>query len=277
MKAEDYISSLQDRITALIKLTTNIYEKITNNTDFSSYDYDQQIDELADLINKILFYKKELFRLVNSEEGLEHKPTPEEETKIRYQRLLKDQAMYKEQISIIDKAIKDIGINRKLTKLLLSLEIERNHNQNSLSKIDNELRIYEKNPDLTDGEIDIYINSNKGDVAFRGIIFLHNTSLEVGEIEYRGPCDAKWLGDIGYTINEEYRGNNYAYKALELISQIIASKGIDKVSITTNKRNIASVKTIEKFGGVAIETIDSDVIRYICEIKPTLGKSPTKR
>lgn len=270
MRSEEYILSLQERITKLIKLTKNVYERITNTTTFSSYEYDQQTDEFEALITRILFYKKQLFRLVNAEEELEQQTTREEEIKIKHQRLLNDQAMFKEQISIIDKAIQDIGPNRKLTKVLLNLERERFHNQTSLDKINNELRIYENNPDLTDGEIDIYINGNEGDISFQGIIFLHNTPLEVGVIEYRGPCDAKWLGDIGYTINEEHRGHNYALKALELISQVILSKGIDKVTITTQKNNVASVKTIEKFGGVLTEIIYGDVLSFTCELKPVL-------
>lgn len=274
---ESYIETLQERIAHLIELTKNTYERLTTSTNLTPYEYKQQEDELTELIIRIMFYRKQIFRLVNSEETLEEIPTREDYAKIRHQRLLNDKAMFEEQISIIDKAIADIGDNKKLDRLINQLEMEKFRNQTPLGAIMSNLRIYEQKPDLSDGEIDIYLNSNEGDISFRGIIYLHDTSLEVGVIDYRGPCDSKWLGDIGYTINEEYRGNNYAYKALELISPVIASKGIDKVTITTYANNIPSVKTIEKFGGVLTDTINQDVLSYTCEIKPILTQPGNKQ
>lgn len=274
---ESYIETLQERIAHLIELTKNTYEILTTSTKLTPYEYKQQEDELTELIIRIMFYRKQIFRLVNSEETLEEIPTREDYAKIRHQRLLNDKAMFEEQISIIDKAIAEIGDNKKLDRLINQLEMEKFRNQTSLGAIMSNLRIYEQKPDLSDGEIDIYLNSNEGDISFRGIIYLHDTSLEVGVIDYRGPCDSKWLGDIGYTINEEYRGNNYAYKALELISPVIASKGIDKVIITTYANNIPSVKTIEKFGGVLTDTINQDVLSYTCEIKPILTQPGNKQ
>jgi hypothetical protein len=274
---ESYIETLQERIAHLIELTKNTYERLTTSTNLTPYEYKQQEDELTELIIRIMFYRKQIFRLVNSEETLEEIPTREDYAKIRHQRLLNDKAMFEEQISIIDKAIADIGDNKKLDRLINQLEMEKFRNQTPLGAIISNLRIYEQKPDLSDGEIDIYLNSNEGDISFRGIIYLHDTSLEVGVIDYRGPCDSKWLGDIGYTINEEYRGNNYAYKALELISPVIASKGIDKVTITTYANNIPSVKTIEKFGGVLTDTINQDVLSYTCEIKPILTQPGNKQ
>ena len=277
MISEDYIESLQQRIAHLIELTKNTYVRLTTDTQISPYEYKKQEDELSELIIRITFYKKQLFRIVNAEENLEEFPTREEYAKIRHQRLLNDKAMFEEQISILDRAIAEIGDNKKLDRLINQLEMEKFRNQTSLGAVMSNLRIYEQKPDLTDGEIDIYLNGNEGDIAFRGIIYLHDTSLEVGVIDYRGPCDSKWLGDIGYTINEEYRGNNYAYKALQLISPLISSKGIDKVTITTYANNAPSVKTIEKFGGVLTDTINNDVLSFTCEIKPVLQQTINKK
>lgn len=274
MLDESYIISLEERITNLITMTKNSYERLNSNTQLSPYEHQKEIDELAELIFRIMFYKKQQFRYVNAEEILYEMPTREEYNKIRHQRLLTDKAMFEEQISIIEKAIAEIGNNRKYERLRNKLEMEKFHIQTSLGNIKSNLRIYDHQPDLTDGEIDIYLNSNEGDIAFQGIIYLHETSIEVGQIDYRGPCDSKWLGDIGYTINPGHRGNNYAYKALELISPVIASKGIERVIITTQKENIASVKTIEKFGGVLTDTIHGDILSYTCEIKPELKHQP---
>lgn len=277
MLNDDYINSLQDRITHLIQLTKTTYEELNTISSPSSYEYNQKIDELAELIFRIMFYKKQLFRIVNAEEELEHMPTREEHTKIRHQRLLTDKAMFEEQISIIDSAIQEIGDDKRFDRLINKLEMEKFHNQTSLAGVKSNLRIFEQKPDLTDGEIDIYLQETEGDITFKGIIYLHNTSIDVGTIEYRGDCETKWLGDIGYTISEPHKGNNYAFKALELISPVIASKGVEKVTITVKKHNIASIKTIEKFGGILTNTIDDDVLSYTCEIKPILENKITKR
>lgn len=273
----DYTNALQMRINELIKLTTLNYEQLSTNNNLSSYEYNQQIDEIAELIFRILFYKKQLFRIVNAEEELDHTPTDEEVIKIRHQRLLTDKIMYEEQNSVIDKAIHDIEHQRELSRLINKLENEKFRNQTSIARLNAQLRIFEQKPDLTDGELDIYLQYNKENITFNGVIYIHDTSIDIGTIEYRGPCETKWLGDIGYTINEEYKGNNYAYKALKLISPVIASKGIEKVTITTKKSNIASIKTIEKFGGILTNIIDDEVLSYTCDIKPILEKNHTKR
>lgn len=274
---ESYIASLEERITNLIQLTKNSYESLSSNTKLSPYEYQKEIDEIVELIFRIMFYKKQLFRIVNAEEVLYEMPTREEYTKIRHQRLLTDKAMFEEQIAIIDKAIQEIGDNKKQERLINKLEMEKFHIQTSLGSVKSNLRIFEHKPNLTNGEIDIYLNSNEGDIAFQGIIYLHDTSIEIGQIDYRGPCDSKWLGDIGYTISPEHRGNNYAYQALELISPVISSKGIERVTITTQESNIPSVKTIEKFGGVLTDTIHGDILSYTCEIKPILTPNNTKK
>lgn len=186
---------------------------------------------------------------------------------------MNDKTMYTEQIDFLNNAITQIDNTRAMERIKEKLECEKFRIQSSLGAVLSNLRIYEQKPDLTDGEIDIYLNSNEGDIAFRGIIYLHDTPLEVGVIDYRGPCDSKWLGDIGYTINEEYRGNNYAYKALELISPVISEKGIDKVTITTYSNNIPSIKTIEKFDGVLKETTLAEVLIYECDLNHILINS----
>lgn len=67
----------------------------------------------------------------------------------------------------------------------------------------------------------------------------------VGHIVYRYGTDdqLKYSGHIGYTIDEEFRGHGYAYKALEELLGLIEKK---EVIITCDLDNIASRKTIEK-------------------------------
>lgn len=57
-------------------------------------------------------------------------------------------------------------------------------------------------------------------------IFLHNQSIEIGTIEYREYHCSEYLGDVGYIIDEKYRGHGYATEALELLSEKLYEEGI---------------------------------------------------
>lgn len=138
---------------------------------------------------------------------------------------------------------------------------EKNLIFEKIIKLENDL-FFIDGPKFTDGEIDLY-----REYEGKYCIFLHNTKIRIGNIEYRGKSDYKSImGDIGYVIDEQYRGNNYALKALNLMKDIILEDGNDKVILTTYKENIASIKTIEKFGGKIIDKIDDRILMFECNI-----------
>ena len=64
------------------------------------------------------------------------------------------------------------------------------------------------------------------------------------------------MGSIGYCVLPNYRGNGYAYKALKLLTSYLSEKGVDKVSIVAEEKNIGSIKTMEKFKNDAYEYED---------------------
>lgn len=274
---DNYIVELEKRINKLIESTKIAYTRLKEHSSniTSYYEWNIEQDEFVEHIIRILFYKKQLHRLKHAEEELDHQPTDEEYSKIRHNRLLTEKDMYQEQIQIIEKAIQQIGSGRELERITNKLEMEKFRIQTSIGSVESNLRIFESTPDLTDGEIDIYINE-EGD-SFRGSIYMHGTGIEVGTIDYRHKCTSEWLADIGYTIDPAHRGNNYSYKALKLIEPLIAKKGVEIITITVQDKNIASIKTIEKFGGVLIGTIHGDVLRYSCAIKPILEQSSIKK
>ena len=76
---------------------------------------------------------------------------------------------------------------------------------------------------------------------------------EVGRLVLRsGDESSRYFdGHIGYTIDEEYRGHNYAYQACLLLKEYVTEKSL---IITCDPNNIASKKTIEKLGCEYIET-----------------------
>lgn len=76
---------------------------------------------------------------------------------------------------------------------------------------------------------------------------------EVGRLVLRSGDEVSryYDGHIGYTIDEEYRGHNYAYRACLLLKPYIQDQS---VIITCDPDNIPSKKTIEKLGCEYIET-----------------------
>ena len=96
-------------------------------------------------------------------------------------------------------------------------------------------------------------------------IVLTDTNEIIGKIEYRGYHISKSSGDIGYSIEEEYRGNNYAYEALELLSEILFNNRIDSFWICASKKNYPSVNTLLKYGGDIKNDRGNEVFFVECE------------
>jgi predicted acetyltransferase len=79
-------------------------------------------------------------------------------------------------------------------------------------------------------------------------------------------------GHIGYDIRPSMRGKGYGNKILELALDKAKDLGIERVLVTSDERNIASRKIIEKNGGVLENQIlnpemGHDALRYWIEIK----------
>ena len=89
-------------------------------------------------------------------------------------------------------------------------------------------------------------------------IYLHHSFLRVGNCDLRvGENDELYYaGNIGYRINPHHRGHHYAYEACRLLLGIAKDMGMNRLIITCSPDNDASRKTIEKLGGVLIETTD---------------------
>jgi len=82
-------------------------------------------------------------------------------------------------------------------------------------------------------------------------IFLKGTRTRVGYIDLRMGYSEflYYLGNVGYRIYEEYRGNHYAYHACELLFACAKDLQIPYLIITCSPENIASKKTLEKLSG----------------------------
>ena len=127
---------------------------------------------------------------------------------------------------------------------------------------------------LTDHEIDLKIDKKipaipeKGYVpAYKYNIYKSNSNIIIGFIDIRiGYCEGLYYGGhIGYTIYEQYRGNNFALKACKIISKVAIAHDMKYIYITCNPNNIPSRRTCEKLGLTLLKIADlpSDNELYI--------------
>jgi tagatose 1,6-diphosphate aldolase len=66
----------------------------------------------------------------------------------------------------------------------------------------------------------------------------------------------RYAGNIGYSVNEPFRGHRYAARAVRLILPVARRLGIDPVWITCDPENPASRRTLEIAGAEFVETVD---------------------
>lgn len=86
-------------------------------------------------------------------------------------------------------------------------------------------------------------------------IFVGDTVVGKISIRIGNNYHSYYNGNIGYEIDNEYRGNNYSYKACKLVFQVAKAHGMNKLILTCDENNIASYKTIEKLGAELLEIV----------------------
>ena len=92
----------------------------------------------------------------------------------------------------------------------------------------------------------------------------------VGMIDIRHELNDGLLktgGHIGYSVRPSQRLKGYASSMLKLGLEKCREFGIDKVLVTCHENNLASMKTIEKNGGVLENSIDHH-LRYWITLTP---------
>ncbi|MBQ8638947.1 MAG: GNAT family N-acetyltransferase [Lachnospiraceae bacterium] len=76
-------------------------------------------------------------------------------------------------------------------------------------------------------------------------------------------------GNIGYEVDEGYRGHHYSLLACQLVLKVAQYHNMEKIYLTCDYDNVASCKTIEKLGAKRIEEVlpPKDYIYYNDEMK----------
>jgi RimJ/RimL family protein N-acetyltransferase len=121
-------------------------------------------------------------------------------------------------------------------------------------------------PELTDGEIYLVcLKKHPADPEKNYVPWYSFAVCKDGEqigtidlrIGYEGGKFGKGLyygGQIGYTVNKPHRGNGYAARAARLLAPVAKAHKMDKLHITVNVTNTASIRVCEKLGTKLIDT-----------------------
>lgn len=98
--------------------------------------------------------------------------------------------------------------------------------------------------------LDVYLDYGSVKKGYGNFeIYLHGTPNRIGYVRLiREPNNP--YGNVAYVLDEEYRGHRFALQSLELLKDTMLKLKIVKPIITVEPDNIASVRTIQNFGGV---------------------------
>lgn len=110
---------------------------------------------------------------------------------------------------------------------------------------------------LKDEEISLVLertaaaNPERGWVPAHYFAICNKDGVKIGECDLRvGHNENTYYGgNIGYSINEEYRGHHYAGKACLLLFELAKRHNMDYLIISCDPDNFASRKTCEYAGG----------------------------
>ena len=82
----------------------------------------------------------------------------------------------------------------------------------------------------------------------------------VGVIDLRHELkgDLYDYGHCGYSVRPDRRGRGYATAMLRLVMDVAREAGMQEITVTAERSNIASVRTIIKCGGQVMRTFDYD-------------------
>lgn len=91
--------------------------------------------------------------------------------------------------------------------------------------------------------------------SYRFEIVRSGDRVKVGRCDLRVGHNERlyYGGNIGYGVDEVYRGNHYAAKACRLLFRLAAKHGLEYVLITCNPGNLPSKRICEFLGGELLE------------------------
>ena len=148
----------------------------------------------------------------------------------------------------------------------------------AIDLLKNEIHFLKHNPVVSNANIDLYLERGSIEEGYVELdVFLHETHTKIGYVRLNKEND-KVFGNIGYGLYEEYRGHHFMLQSLELLKDIMLKMRIVKPIITVEPNNLASVKTIEAFGGVLVQEHNNKELYYdTYEVDLLEKQDPKKR
>ena len=103
-------------------------------------------------------------------------------------------------------------------------------------------------------------------------IILKSTGKNIGCISLRigHNYHSYYNGNVGYEIEEPFRGHHYAYYACRMLEPVARYHSMDHLIYSCDFDNTASYKTMERLGARLLETVDmpKDYVFYYDGIAP---------
>lgn len=117
-------------------------------------------------------------------------------------------------------------------------------------------------PELSDGEMSLICTKKSPAILEKKWVPSYHFDIMVkgekaGQIDLRigYPESLYYGGNIGYAIDEQYRGNNYAPRACQLLVPLAKSHEMTKIVISNEYRNFASRRVCEKIGAKFLRVV----------------------
>ena len=142
---------------------------------------------------------------------------------------------------------------RKIQRKIDRVTREINRIRSEIDRINVEIYVLENNPVVSNENLDIYLREGNIEDGYGFFeIFLHGTSTKIGRVTlYTYPMNA--YGNVGYGLEEEYRGHRFMLQSLEILKETMIKMKIFKPIFTVEPDNLPSVHTIRNFGGTLIK------------------------
>lgn len=89
-------------------------------------------------------------------------------------------------------------------------------------------------------------------------IVLHDTDIVIGHCSARLGMNEEifYVGNVGYGIDENHRGNGYAVEAVKLLLKVFKVNEVEKIYITNLPDNLSSKRVCEKVGAKFLGTFE---------------------
>lgn len=103
--------------------------------------------------------------------------------------------------------------------------------------------------------IDTYVGDGEALPFYWWEIVLQPENVAIGKISLRIGHNrhSYYNGNIGYEIDDKYRGHHYALAACRLVLPVARYHGMTQLCLTCDHDNIASWRTMERLGAVLVE------------------------